>query len=90
MPRGQPKIDVCLDIDLDGIIHASATELSTGKQKELRTVTNDKFRITQEILDRTVSEVTVHKDEDEARKRQIEEQLCLDSYSYPLFLHEFG
>merc|ERR1712232_1192395 len=32
MPRGQPQIDVCFDIDANGILNVSALEKSTGKE----------------------------------------------------------
>jgi len=34
MPRGQPQIDVCFDIDANGILNVSATEKSTGKEQK--------------------------------------------------------
>merc|ERR1712137_419998 len=42
MPRGQPQIDVCFDIDANGILNVSALEKSTGKENKI-TITNDKF-----------------------------------------------
>lgn len=35
MPAGQPQIVVQFDYDVDGIVHVSATERSTGKNKEI-------------------------------------------------------
>merc|ERR1719213_989570 len=43
MPRGQPQIDVCFDIDANGILNVPATEKSTGKEQKI-TITNDKGR----------------------------------------------
>merc|ERR1712063_237563 len=34
MPRGQPQIDVCFDIDANGILNVSALEKSTGRTKD--------------------------------------------------------
>merc|ERR1712070_1242375 len=44
MPRGQPQIDVCFDIDANGILNVSAIEKSTGKENKI-TITNDKGRL---------------------------------------------
>ncbi|MBC7339142.1 MAG: Hsp70 family protein [Firmicutes bacterium] len=38
MPAGKPEIVVQFDYDIDGIIHVSATERSTGKAKEITIV----------------------------------------------------
>ncbi|MCS7308559.1 MAG: Hsp70 family protein, partial [Aquificaceae bacterium] len=31
-PRGLPKIEVCFDIDVDGILHVTAKDMGTGKE----------------------------------------------------------
>ena len=41
MPCGQPQIDVCFDIDANGILNMSAIEKRTGK-KNNSTITNNK------------------------------------------------
>merc|ERR1712063_218831 len=45
MPRGVPQIEVCYDIDANGILNVSAVEKSTGKENKI-TITNDKGRLT--------------------------------------------
>ena len=35
MPRGQPQIDVCFDVDANGILSVSALEKSIGKEKKI-------------------------------------------------------
>ena len=56
MPRGQAQIDVTFDIDANGILNVSAVEKSTGKQNKI-TITNDKGRLSQEDIERMISEV---------------------------------
>jgi molecular chaperone DnaK len=34
-PQGEPEIDVCFDIDANGIVSVSATDLSTGKEQSI-------------------------------------------------------
>jgi len=34
-PRGTPQIEVCFDIDADGILHVSATDKNTGKKQNI-------------------------------------------------------
>merc|ERR1712014_560179 len=60
MPRGQPQIDVCFDIDANGILNVSALEKSTGKEQKI-TITNDKGRLSQEEIERMVEEAEKYK-----------------------------
>merc|ERR1711878_249532 len=60
MPRGRPQIDVCFDIDANGILNVSALEKSTGKENKI-TITNDKGRLSQEEIERMVQEAEKYK-----------------------------
>merc|ERR1712038_341026 len=83
MPRGQPQIDVCFDIDANGILNVSAIEKSTGKEKKI-TITNDKGRLSQEEIERMVEEAEKYKAEDDAQKNRIEAKNGLENYCYSL------
>jgi L1 cell adhesion molecule like protein len=79
MPRGQPKIDVCFDIDANGILNVSALEKSTGKENKI-TITNDKGRLSQNEIDRVVQEAEKYKAEDGDNKNRVEVKNGLESY----------
>jgi len=83
MPRGQPQIDVCFDIDANGILNVSALEKSTGKENKI-TITNDKGRLSQEEIERMVSEAEKYKAEDDANRNRIEAKNGLENYCYSL------
>jgi heat shock 70kDa protein 1/2/6/8 len=83
MPRGQPQIDVTFDIDANGILNVSAIEKSTGKENKI-TITNDKGRLSQEEIERMVSEAERYKAEDDANKNRIEAKNGLENYCYSL------
>ena len=83
MPRGQPQIDVCFDIDANGILNVSALEKSTGKENKI-TITNDKGRLSQEEIERMVQEAEQYKAEDDANKNRIEAKNGLENYCYSL------
>merc|ERR1712014_401239 len=83
MPRGQPQIDVCFDIDANGILNVSALEKSTGKENKI-TITNDKGRLSQDDIERMVSEAEKYKAEDDANKNRIEAKNGLENYCYSL------
>merc|ERR1712021_148967 len=83
MPRGQPQIDVCFDNDANGILNVSALEKSTGKENKI-TITNDKGRLSQDEIERMVSEAEKFKAEDDANRNRIESKNGLENYCYSL------
>jgi len=83
MPRGQPQIDVCFDIDANGILNVSALEKSTGKEQKI-TITNDKGRLSPDEIERMVEEAEKYKAEDDANKNRIEAKNGLENYCYSL------
>jgi len=83
MPRGVPQIEVCYDIDANGILNVSAVEKSTGKENKI-TITNDKGRLTKEEVDRMVAEAEKYKQEDEAQKGKIESKNGLENYCFSM------
>merc|ERR1719162_377042 len=83
MPRGQPQIDVTFDIDANGILNVSAIEKSTGKEDKI-TITNDKGRLSQDEIERMVSEAEKYKAEDDANRNRIESKNGLENYAYSM------
>jgi len=83
MPRGQPQIDVCFDIDANGILNVSALEKSTGKENKI-TITNDNGRLSQDDIERMVQEAEQYKAEDDANKNRVESKNGLENYCYSL------
>merc|ERR1711896_57655 len=79
MPRGVPQIDVTFDIDANGMLNVSALEKSTGKENKI-TITNDKSRLSQDEIERMVSEAEKYKAEDDANKNRIEAKNGLENY----------
>jgi L1 cell adhesion molecule like protein len=83
MPRGQPQIDVCFDIDANGILNVSALEKSTGKENKI-TITNDKGRLSQDEIERMVEEAEKYKAEDDANRNRIEAKNGLENYCFSI------
>ena len=80
-PRGVPQIEVTFDIDANGILNVSALEKGTGKTQKI-TITNDKGRLSQEDIERMVSEAEKFKEEDEKEAGRIAAKNQLESYAY--------
>jgi len=83
MPRGVPQIEVCYDIDANGILNVGAVEKSTGKENKI-TITNDKGRLTKEEVERMVAEAEKYKQADEAQKGKIEAKNGLENYCFSM------
>merc|ERR1712226_1801097 len=82
-PRGVPQIEVTFDIDANGILNVSAEDKSTGKENKI-TITNDKGRLSQDEIERMVSEAEKYKAEDDANRNRIEAKNGLENYCYSL------
>ena len=80
-PRGVPQIEVTFDIDANGILTVSAEEKGTGKSQNI-TITNDKGRLSQEDIDRMVSEAEQFKEEDEKARLRVEAKNQLEAQCY--------
>jgi molecular chaperone DnaK len=79
-PRGVPKIEVCFDIDVDGILHATAKDLGTGKEQSIRIQPSS--GLTQEDIEKIVKEAQMHEEEDKRKKELIDAKNQLDMHLY--------
>eukprot|EP00898_Chlorokybus_atmophyticus_P007232 jgi/Chlat1/750/Chrsp104S08608 len=80
-PRGVPQINVCFDIDANGILNVSAEDRTTGVKNKI-TITNDKGRLSKEDIERMVQEAEKYKSEDEDHKKKVEAKNALENYAY--------
>ncbi|KAJ4801129.1 Heat shock 70 kDa protein [Rhynchospora pubera] len=67
---GVSKIDVCFDVDVDGILTVSAQDRSTGHKKEI-VVSKQNGALTEEEIQTMVEEAAHYKAEDEVHKARI-------------------
>merc|ERR1719263_501856 len=80
-PRGVPQINVCFDIDANGILNVSAEDKTTGNKNKI-TITNDKGRLSKEEIERMVQEAEKYKAEDEEHKKKVDAKNALENYAY--------
>jgi molecular chaperone DnaK len=69
-PRGTPQIEVCFDIDADGILHVSAKDMQSGKSQKIRI--EAKSGLDDKEIDRMVKDAELHKEEDQKKKELVE------------------
>ena len=89
-PRGVPQIEVTFDLDANGILHVSAKDLGTGKEKKI-TITASSG-LSEDDIHNMVKDAEAHAAEDEKRKVAAETRNQADSLAYGTekFLKENG
>jgi len=69
-PRGVPQIEVTFDIDANGILTVSAQDKASGKQQEIKITGSS--GLSEEEIQKMVSDAEANKAEDEKRKALVE------------------
>ena len=69
-PRGVPQIEVCFDIDADGILHVSAKDVQSGKEQKIRI--EAKSGLTEAEIKRMLKDAEEHAEEDKKKKEEVE------------------
>jgi len=75
--RGMAKIEVAFDVDVDGIVHVSATDLLSEKSKSIRVVSSR--GLGPEEIKRMIAEAEACADEDRGKREGIEAGIQADS-----------
>jgi molecular chaperone DnaK len=81
-PRGIPKIEVSFDIDHNGILHVSAKDLGTGKEKKIRIESSS--GISSSDVDRMRREAESHAEEDRKKRELIDARNQADQIIYQM------
>ncbi len=88
-PRGIPKIEVTLDIDVNGILTVYAKELATGKQASIRI--EGSTNLSKDEIDRMIEDAKRYEEEDKRKLELAQQKNKLDSITYQLekFLRDY-
>ena len=76
--RGQPRIEVTFNIDVNGIVNVKAKDLDTNKEQQI-TISGSNG-LSKEEIDRMVKEAEANKEADEKRKEEIEVKNKAESF----------
>jgi len=68
--RGQPQIEVTLDIDANGILHVNARDKTTGKENKITIKANS--GLSEEEIQRMVKDAEANAEEDQRQRELIE------------------
>ena len=69
-PRGVPEIEVSFEIDANGILSVSATDLGSGKQQQVEVRASG--GLSESEIDEMISEAQDHQSQDEIRKHLVQ------------------
>ena len=69
-PRGQPQIEVTLDIDANGILNVSAKDKATGKEQSIEIKASS--GLSDEEVDAMVKDAEAHADEDKKARELVD------------------
>jgi molecular chaperone DnaK len=79
-PRGMPQIEVCFDIDADGILHVSAKDMQSGKEQKIRI--EAKSGLSESEIKRMLKDAEDHAEEDKKKKEEVEIRNEADSLAF--------
>ncbi|KAL3521084.1 hypothetical protein ACH5RR_019233 [Cinchona calisaya] len=80
-PKRVARINICFDIDANGILNASAELISTGQKNKI-TIACDKGRLSKEEIERMIEEAKRYKFEDEQYRNKVKAKIALEDYAY--------
>jgi molecular chaperone DnaK len=75
--RGQPQIEVTLDIDANGILHVSARDKNTGKENKITIKANS--GLSEEEIQKMIKDAEANAEEDKRQRELIEARNRADS-----------
>ena len=80
-PRGVPQIEVTFDVNAERIMNVTAEEKSTKNVKKI-TIKNERGRLSQDDIDRMVSDAEKFKEQDEKVRKRVEAKNALEGYCF--------
>ena len=79
-PRGMPKVEVTFNIDADGIINVAAKDTATNKEQSIKIEVSSS--LSEEEIERMVSDAEAHGEDDRLKKETVEARNRLDNLVY--------
>jgi len=77
LPRGTPKIEVSFDVDVDGIVHVSATDLLTENAQSVRVVSSKGLSPLE--IQRMIEDAETSAEEDRRKRELVEAGIEADN-----------
>ncbi|XP_055594987.1 heat shock protein 70 B2-like [Uranotaenia lowii] len=80
-PKGVPKIEVTFELDLDGILHVTAEELSSGKACSIR-ITKDRRQLSEDDIARMLEEAAFFREIDDRQRLRSFSRNKLEAFCF--------
>jgi len=78
-PRGVPRIEVAFNIDVNGILQVSASDLYTDNETKLRV---ESSKLSSEEMERMLEEAKTYAEEDKRKREEVEIGIKADNLIY--------
>jgi len=82
-PRGVPQIEITYELDANGILHVTAKDKASNKKNNI-TISNDKGRLSEEEINRMITEAEQYKVEDDKQAAKVAAVESIKNYCYQL------
>ena len=82
-PRGIPKIEICYDVDANGILSVTAKDKNTTNEKTIQ-INNDTIGLNTDQIDKMVQDAEKYKEQDTKKYEKIEANNKLLNYTYAI------
>ncbi|KAJ4818636.1 Heat shock 70 kDa protein [Rhynchospora pubera] len=79
-PRLEPKINVCFEIDANGILNVTAQDVGTGQQSKITVTTEG--QLSKEQIEKMMKDAETFRAEDLEYKRKVNARNALEKYAY--------
>ena len=79
-PKGQPQIEVTLDLDSDGILNVSAKDKNTGKEQSITIKSSS--GLSDEEVDKMIKDAEAHADEDKKFQELVSSRNMADLFYF--------
>ncbi|KAL6182039.1 hypothetical protein ACLB2K_043462 [Fragaria x ananassa] len=80
-PKGVPQLNVCFNIDANGIMVITAEDKATKKKSKITIVNNNKGTLSKVEIARMIKEAEKNRFEDEENKKKLEAKAALMDYT---------
>ncbi|KAJ3686794.1 hypothetical protein LUZ61_015958 [Rhynchospora tenuis] len=80
-PGGTWRINICFEIDHNGILNVTAKDIYTSRKKQV-TMSSNKGRLSKEEIKRMAQKAKKYDAEDEEQKKKLKARNSLENYAY--------
>lgn len=81
-PKFEPRINVCFDIDANGILSVSAQEMSSGQSNKIAIINDSTRSLSKEEIEKMVKDAEKFRVEDQEHAKKVDAYNALEKYAY--------